>query len=100
MPLSQQIRGLHNDLYDAGFAQSDEVDDGIVTIPAWNDTLMVAVPARHPLLAHKRIPLEELLRYPLVLCDSSCVRGAREVRGSPAAPLGHATADRGAGRVL
>lgn len=24
---------------------------------------MVAVPARHPLLAHKRIPLDELLRY-------------------------------------
>ena len=75
MPLSQQIRGLHNDLYDAGFAQSDEVDDGIVTIPAWNDTLMVAVPARHPLLAHKRIPLEELLRYPLVLCDPHACEG-------------------------
>ena len=75
VPLSQQIKGLHDDLYDVGFAQSDEVGDGIVAIPAWSDALMVAVPARHPLLAHKRIPLEELLRYPLVLCDPQVCEG-------------------------
>lgn len=75
VPLSQQIRGLHDDLYDVGFAQSDEVGDGIVTMPAWSDALMVAVPARHPLLAHKRIPLDELLRYPLVLCDPRACEG-------------------------
>lgn len=75
VPMSQQIRGLHDDLYDFGFAQSDEVGDGIVAIPAWKDALMVAVPARHPLLAHKRIPLDELLRYPLVLCDPRVCEG-------------------------
>ncbi|WP_024889318.1 LysR family transcriptional regulator [Luteimonas huabeiensis] len=75
VPLSQQIKGLHDDLYDVGFAQSDEVGDGIVAIPAWSDALMVAVPARHPLLAHKRIPLDELLRYPLVLCDPQVCEG-------------------------
>ncbi|KSR74950.1 LysR family transcriptional regulator [Pseudomonas aeruginosa] len=75
VPLSQQIKGLHDDMYDVGFAQSDEVGDGIVATPAWSDTLMVAVPARHPLLAHKRIPLEELLRYPLVLCDPQVCEG-------------------------
>ena len=41
---------------------------------------MVAVPARHPLLAHKRIPLDELLRYPLVLCDpQACESHAKHV---------------------
>lgn len=75
VPLSQQIKGLHDDLYDVGFAQSDEVGDGIIAMPAWRDTLIVTVPARHPLLAHKRIPLEELLRYPLVLCDPQVGEG-------------------------
>jgi DNA-binding transcriptional LysR family regulator len=75
VPLSQQIKGLHDDLYDVGFAQYDEVGDGIVAMPAWSDMLMVAVPARHPLLAHKRIPLDELLRYPLVLCDPQVCEG-------------------------
>lgn len=79
-PLSQQIKGLHDDLYDVGFAQSDEVGDGIVAEPVWSDPLMVAVPARHPLLAHKRIPLDEVLRYPLVLCDPQVYEGyARQV---------------------
>lgn len=75
VPLSQQIKGLHDDLYDVGLAQSSEVGDGIVTLPVWSDTLMVAVPARHPLLAHKRIPLDELIRYPLVLCDPQACEG-------------------------
>lgn len=80
VPLSQQIKGLHDDLYDVGFARADEVGDGIVAMPVWSDPLMVAVPARHPLLAHKRIPLEELLRYPLVLCDPvACEGHARQV---------------------
>lgn len=80
VPLSQQIKGLHDDLYDVGFAQSEDVGDGIVTIPAWSDALMVAVPARHTLLAQKRISLEELLRYPLVLCDPQVCEGhARHV---------------------
>ncbi|HEQ0062883.1 TPA: LysR family transcriptional regulator [Pseudomonas aeruginosa] len=80
VPLAQQIKGLHDDLYDMGFARADEVGDGIVAMPVWSDPLMVAVPSRHPLLAHKRIPLEEVLRYPLVLCDPvACEGHARQV---------------------
>jgi len=92
MPLSQQIRGLHDDLYDVGFAQSAEVGDGIVAEPAWSDPLMVVVPARHPLLVHKRIPLNEVLRYPLVMCDPQSCEGygqqiARILRRVDADPL-------------
>jgi len=78
--LSQQIKGLHDDLYDVGFTQSDEVGEGIAAHAVWSDPLMVAVPARHPLLKHKRIPLEEMMRYPLVLCDPlACEGHARQV---------------------
>lgn len=73
--LSQQLRGLHDDLYDAGFAQSADVGEGIIAEPAWSDPLVVAVPARHPLLTHKRIPLDEVLRYPLVMCDPQLCEG-------------------------
>lgn len=80
VPLSQQIKGLHGDLYDVGFTRANEVGDGLNAEQVWSDPLMVAVPARHPLLAHKRIPLEELLRYPLVLCDPQACEGhARQV---------------------
>ncbi|MDN7439393.1 LysR family transcriptional regulator [Burkholderia cepacia] len=80
MPLSQQLKGLHDELYDVGFAQSDEVGDGIIAMPMWSDSLTVAVPARHPLLSYKRVPLEEVLRFPLVLCDPQVCEGyARQV---------------------
>lgn len=81
VPLGQQIRGLHDDLYDVGFAQSAEVGDGIVAEPAWSDPLVVAVPARHPLLAYQRIPLDEVLRHPLVACDPlSCEGHCHQIR--------------------
>ncbi|MFT3780352.1 MAG: LysR substrate-binding domain-containing protein [Ottowia sp.] len=80
VPMAQQIQGLHDDLYDAGFSMADEVGDGILVEPAWEDELMVAVPARHPMLAHKRIPLEEVLRHPLVLGDPAVCEGhARQI---------------------
>ncbi|QCX48224.1 LysR family transcriptional regulator [Ralstonia pseudosolanacearum] len=80
VPLSQQIKGLHDDLYDVGFAQSDEVGDELVAEPVWHDPLMLAVPARHPLLAHKQVPLDEMLRYPLALGDTNICEGhARQV---------------------
>ena len=44
VPLSQQIKGLHDDLYDVGFAQWNKVGQGIVAEAAWRDALMVAVP--------------------------------------------------------
>lgn len=78
--LAQQIKGLRDDLYDVGFAQSDEVGDGVIAEPVWADPLMIAVPARHHLLKYKRIPLEEVLHYPLVLGDPMACEGhARQV---------------------
>lgn len=75
VPLAQQVRGLHDDLYDVGFARSEDPGDGIAAEAAWNDSLMVDIPARHPLLTYKRIPLEEVLRYPLVLGDPYACEG-------------------------
>ncbi|OZI30019.1 LysR family transcriptional regulator [Bordetella genomosp. 10] len=80
VPLSQQIKGLQGDLYDVGFAQSDEVGEGVVAEAVWSDPLMVAVPTRHHLLKHKRIPLDEVLQFPLVLCDPlTCEGHARQI---------------------
>lgn len=75
IPLAKQIQGLRSDLYDAGFARSDEVGEGILSTAVWNDPIVLAVPARHPLLIHKSIPLEEVVHYPLVLCHPQACEG-------------------------
>ena len=72
---SEQVRGLNDDLFDIGFAQSDEVGDGLVAESVWFDPLVVAVPARHPLLTYRHVPLAEVVRYPLVLCDPQVCEG-------------------------
>lgn len=75
IPLAEQVKGLRGGLYDAGLAQAADVGEGIVVQSVWNDPLVIAVPARHPLLAHKRIPLTELVRYPLVLYHPELCEG-------------------------
>ena len=75
VPLAQQLSGLRDDLYDVGFSMADEVGDGIIIEPAWEDEQMVAMPARHELLAHRRVPLDEVLQHPLVLGDPAVCEG-------------------------
>lgn len=76
--LSQQLRGLREDLFDAGFARSKDVGEGLIAQAVWQTPLTVAVPARHPLLAHKQIPLAEALNYPLVLFHPQTHRGLHQ----------------------
>ena len=68
LPFSQQLKGLHKTCLDIGFALSDGVNDGLVAELAWSDPLSVIVPARHPLLAHVQVKLQDALKFPLVLC--------------------------------
>ena len=75
VPLSHQAKGLRNDLYDAGFSRSDEGCDGMYSQAVWHDPLIVALPARHPLLACKQLPLEKVLKYPLILCHPENCEG-------------------------
>lgn len=90
-PLSQVVGGLGDDLYDAAFAMAGEMGARLVATPVWQDPLVVAIPARHPLLAHKRVPLEEVMSYPLVLChpqmceecSRQCERLLRRVETPP-----------------
>lgn len=80
VPLVEQVKGLRGGLYDAGLTHATEVGEDIVVQSVWNDPLVIAIPARHPLLAHKRVPLVELIRYPLVLCHPDiCEGGYRQI---------------------
>ena len=77
LPFVQQIKMLHDDLLDIGFALSSAVHDGLVAESVWTDPLAVIVPARHPLLAHVEVPLVEALKFPLVLCHPESGSGCR-----------------------
>ncbi|MEW9898108.1 LysR family transcriptional regulator [Chitinivorax sp. PXF-14] len=78
LPFSQQLKGLHTDLLDVGFALSGVVNDGLVAEPMWIDQLSVIVPARHPLLAHKDVKLADAVKFPLVLCHPDAASGCHD----------------------
>ena len=78
VPLSHQLKGLREDLYDAGFVRSKVVGGSVMAQPVWQTPITLAVPARHPLLVHKLIPLEEALNYPLILFNPLTHAGLHE----------------------
>lgn len=67
--LTDELRGLRSGNFNLGLAFTAEVGDGIIADPIWVDSVVVAVAARHPLLANKQIPLDDLIHYPLVVAD-------------------------------
>lgn len=74
VPLTQLLYGLgaglfDTGLFDTGLALVGHVEGEIVAPPLWRDPFLVALPARHPLLAYKEVPLQEVVRSSLVLCD-------------------------------
>ncbi|MFT3819548.1 MAG: LysR family transcriptional regulator [Rubrivivax sp.] len=78
MPFAQQVKGLHGDLLDAGFALASEVPEGLVAVPVWTDPIAVVLPVRHPLAAHKRVALADALQHALVLCHPEAGSGCHE----------------------
>src|SRR3546814_16125258 len=62
---------------DAGFARADKFGNGVVVQAILRDPLLLAIPARHPLLVHPQVPLKELARYPLVAFDPQACEGCR-----------------------
>src|SRR6218665_2022359 len=54
---------------------SDAVNDGLIAEAVWTDPLSVIVPARHPLLAHGQVRLNDALKFPLVLCHPEAGSG-------------------------
>lgn len=75
MPPSELLHSLRVGDCDVGLARSDEVGDDIVPELLGKDALMVAVPSRHPVLIHKKIPLTEVGRYPLIACHPKIFEG-------------------------
>lgn len=76
----EQLSGLRDEVFDVGFAQCRDQSGLFEAEAVWNDPIMVALPARHPLLAFKHIALADALRYPLVLLQrDSCPASQQQI---------------------
>ena len=75
------IRGLEEGTYDAGIALVATTTAFTMNAqPLWADELALAVPLRSPLLAYPEVPLDALLRYPLLQwCLRACDALSKQV---------------------
>ncbi|MDH4990695.1 LysR substrate-binding domain-containing protein [Aquamicrobium lusatiense] len=62
-----QASGLEEGRYGVGLSLEEHASPALASMPLWSDEIAVALPAGSPLLALEEIPLEELVRHPLVL---------------------------------
>ncbi|NLC35995.1 MAG: LysR family transcriptional regulator [Alcaligenaceae bacterium] len=75
LTLSDQIYGLRHGMLELGLARSNFRRREIITTALWEDTLVAIVPKNHPTLRHHRIPLDELLQYPMIGSDPEAYGG-------------------------
>lgn len=75
VPFYEQVRGLRDQIFDVGFSRSNEVGRDFIAEPIWRDPLTVIMPTRHPLLTYREVSLEQLSRYPLILCHPQVCEG-------------------------
>ncbi len=73
--LNEQLRDLRTGDCMIGFSHTADVGEGIVAEPLWHDQLVLALPARHALLAYKAVPVHALSHHPLILYEASVCEG-------------------------
>ncbi|TBU88468.1 LysR family transcriptional regulator [Phytopseudomonas dryadis] len=81
MTVTEMIRALDHDQIDAGFTIHAELRHSCRKEVAWVDRPAIAIPRNHPLLSLEKIPIQEIVRHPLILCHpESCSGGHNVIR--------------------
>jgi DNA-binding transcriptional LysR family regulator len=66
-PTAARLQRVHDGELDAAFVRGVEQYPGLRLEPVWEDSLMVAIPADHPLAAEREVDLAALAQLPLRL---------------------------------
>ncbi|MFG3229053.1 LysR substrate-binding domain-containing protein [Kitasatospora sp. NPDC048194] len=114
-PVRERLARLADGRLDAGFVRGAvaEDDPGLRFIPVWQDELVIALPARHPLAAQPDLDLGELAELPLQLTerrnhpalvdlvmDACAQAGFRPLPGPPHSTLQDTLASIGSGTPM
>jgi DNA-binding transcriptional LysR family regulator len=68
-PTTERVERVLDGRLDAAFVRGPLEHPGLRRIPVWDDPLLVAISARHPLAGEPEIRLSGLARFPLRLTD-------------------------------
>ncbi|MEU9097677.1 LysR family transcriptional regulator [Streptomyces sp. NPDC048361] len=68
-PARERLAQVADGRLDAAFVRAPEPAPGLRVVPLWQDPLVVALPAAHPLARHEEIALSDLAALPLGITD-------------------------------
>lgn len=75
MPAGELVGALRSEEFDVGFSFGTPEHDAIAQTPAWRYRLMAVLPRSHELTSREIVALSDLLAFPLVSCNESCLPG-------------------------
>ncbi len=73
------VKALNDDQIDIGFTLHHEPENSLCSKVAWWDRMVIILPKSHPLLCLDKIPLDEVLFYPLIFCHPETCPGAHNI---------------------
>ncbi|HBO0859792.1 LysR family transcriptional regulator [Pseudomonas aeruginosa] len=79
MTVNEMIKAIDHDQIDAGFTVHAGLRHSLHQEVAWTDRPAVAIPKNHPLLSLAKIPVDEVVRHPLILCHPELCSGGHNV---------------------
>ncbi|MBP0714222.1 LysR family transcriptional regulator [Burkholderia sola] len=80
MTVSEMAHALKLDQVDAGFTvHSGYGSENLVKEAVWTDRIVFALPARHPLLIRDKLPLDEAIQYPMIICHPERCAGGFDI---------------------
>ncbi|MGV8399228.1 LysR family transcriptional regulator [Pseudomonas aeruginosa] len=80
MTVSEMNQALKFDQIDAGFTvHAGHETEGQIREAVWTDRLVFAVPAQHPLVMRDKVPLNEAIQHPMIMCHPERCEGGYEL---------------------
>ncbi|QIS09509.1 LysR family transcriptional regulator [Nocardia arthritidis] len=99
-PITERVRRVADEEWDAAFARGElDIPAELRQVPVWQDELVVALPANHPMAGAARADFAQLARLPLYLVprqdnpslvsivEKACAEAGFEPKRTPASSL-------------
>lgn len=63
----EQIKGIASQTYDLAFCKSNKIKNkNLIIKKIWEEELIVLLPSHHPMLKHRELAIQSILKYPLI----------------------------------
>lgn len=76
---AEQLNSIGNQVCDLAFCKSNKIRrKGLTIKKIWEEELIVLLPTHHPMLKYRELPIQNVLKHPLIYFDKVIYKGYNE----------------------